>query len=62
MKEEYRAIVARIEYQNPNGHYGVSSQRDSFDKRVPVDLDHPRLEHRLHSRLIESHEGENMLY
>ena len=56
MKEEYRAIVTKIEYQTPNGYYDVSSQQGSFEERVPVDLDHHFPEHCSHNHLIERRE------
>ena len=62
MKEEYRAFVTKIEYQTPKDHYDVSSLQDSFEKRVPIDLDHLSLEHCSHNRLIEMGEDENILY
>ena len=62
MKEEYRALVTKIGYQTPKGHCDVSSLQGSFEKRVPVDLDHLSLEHRSHNRLIEIGEDSNILY
>ena len=62
MKEEYRALVTKIEYQTPKDHYDVSSLQDSFEKRVPIDLDHLSLEDCSHNRLKEIGEDENILY
>ena len=62
MKEGYRALVTKIKYQTPKGHYGVSSLQDSLEKRVPIDLDHLPLEHRSHDRLTEMGEDANILY
>ena len=62
MKEEYRAFITKIEYQTPKGDYDVSSLQDSFEKRVPVDLDHRSLEHCSHNRLKVMGEGANILH
>ena len=62
MKEEYRAFVTKIEHQPPKGHYGISYLQDSFERRVPIDLDHLSLEHCSHNRLQVMGKDANILY